>query len=249
MAYPDPIDARLLAILADVGKIAVHQLAAMVGIDPRDAASRLVALSGGGMPLIVGVECDQRALHSILAATRGAQSNYGPPPNVPQHSGPISQPHHNISGGNEVTLRTPRQARANAVGGTQYIMGSAGEQLAIKLVEVVDPADFLFTAAGYQLRAGERAVVVHTEMTNQGPVPFAAIPDTYLVLVTENGDVISKAPSSLSSRPPYHAGITPGVTTGGHTVYLLPESVTITGIRWSEGPGAYGHSLVWLLDA
>ena len=247
VALPDPVDIRLLTVLAETGRIAVHQLAAMVGIDPREAASRLVALSGNGLPLLVGVECDQRALYAMLAAysSRPQSSKSGPygyPSNAPQPSA-------NADNGDQPTLRTGRQARVNAVGGTQYIMGSAGMQLAVKLVEVVDPADFLFTAAGYRLQPGERAVVVHTELTNQGPAPFTTIPDTNLVLVTDNGQVITKAPAPLSSRPPYRTGVAPGETIGGHTVYVLPETMTITGIRWSEQPNAYGNCLVWLADS
>ena len=39
----DPADIRLLAALADQGKAAVHELAAKVGMDPREVAYRLVA--------------------------------------------------------------------------------------------------------------------------------------------------------------------------------------------------------------
>ena len=85
----------------------------------------------------------------------------------------------------------------------------------------VDPADYLFTAAGYRLQEGERSVVVHTELTNRGQVPFQTLPDLYLVLVTPDGETISKAPVSLSSRPPHRIGVAPGETAGGHTVYQV----------------------------
>ena len=58
VAVTDPVDIRLLAALADLGKTAVHELAAKVGMDPREVAYRLVALSGSGLPLLVGVESD-----------------------------------------------------------------------------------------------------------------------------------------------------------------------------------------------
>ena len=51
----DPVDARLLAALAELGKAAVHELAAKVGMDPREVAYRLVALSGSGLPLLVAL--------------------------------------------------------------------------------------------------------------------------------------------------------------------------------------------------
>src|SRR5206468_12304268 len=117
-----------------------------------------------------------------------------------------------------------------------------------KLIEVVDPADFLFTAAGYRLADGERSVVVHTELTNRGNTPFAALPDQFLVLLTEDGEAINKAPVSLSSRPPHRIGVGPGETAGGHTVYVLPDSTDITSVRWSPRPDDPAHSLTWQIE-
>ncbi len=125
--------------------------------------------------------------------------------------------------------------------------GLEGERLSILLVEVVDPADFLFTAAGYRLQEGERAVVVHTELTNRGSVPFSSLPDLYLVLLTPDGRTVSKAPVSLSSRPPHRIGVQPGETAGGHTVYVLPEDLQISAVRWSPRPDADQHSLTWTI--
>ncbi|WP_040924460.1 AsnC family transcriptional regulator, partial [Saccharomonospora iraqiensis] len=81
MSVTDPVDARLLAALAEAGKVAVHELAATVGMDPRDVASRLVDLSSRGLPLLVGVESDPAGLRSALARTPGAPP--GPAPNAP----------------------------------------------------------------------------------------------------------------------------------------------------------------------
>lgn len=89
MPVTDPVDARLLAALAESGKIAVHELAARVGIDPREAAYRLVALSGGGLPLLVGVECDPNGVRAALAGAWPAQPAPGqPPPNGPTEPRP-----------------------------------------------------------------------------------------------------------------------------------------------------------------
>lgn len=97
VALTDPVDARLLAALAEVGRVAVHELAARVGMDPREAAYRLVGLSGAGLPLLVGVESDPRALRAALAGAAGPyrpqqpsappapSQQYRPPP----PSGPI----------------------------------------------------------------------------------------------------------------------------------------------------------------
>ena len=58
MVAPDPVDIRLLSLVAESGRAAVHDIAARVGMDPREVAARLTALSATGLPLIVGVECD-----------------------------------------------------------------------------------------------------------------------------------------------------------------------------------------------
>ena len=134
------------------------------------------------------------------------------------------------------------------IGETLRTEGLEGEHIAINLIEVVDPADFLFTAAGYRLRDGERAVVVHTEMTNLGTAPYQTLPDLYLVLVGTDGSTVSKAPVSLSSRPPHRIGVAPGDTAGGHTVYVLPEDTQITAVRWSARPDEDRNSLTWTVD-
>ncbi|GLZ42143.1 hypothetical protein Acsp05_57670 [Actinokineospora sp. NBRC 105648] len=139
-------------------------------------------------------------------------------------------------------------SRQGKVGATLETSGLEGERLAIQLVEVVDPADYLFTAAGYRLQPGERSIVVHTELTNRGSVPFATLPDLYLVLVTPDNQPISKAPVSLSSRPPHRIGVQPGETAGGHTVYVVPEDTVITKVSWSPRPDEESLTLTWTVD-
>src|SRR5262245_25768415 len=60
-----------------MGRAAVHEVAARVGMDPREVASRLVALSATGLPLLVGVECDPVRLRQ--AAMAAAAPQYGMP--------------------------------------------------------------------------------------------------------------------------------------------------------------------------
>lgn len=344
VAAPDPVDIRLLSLVAELGKAAVHDIAARMGMDPREVASRLVALSATGLPLIVGVECDPHGLRSAIAGagawlnyaaqggssgpqgvpsgaypvtsgpypaqqqqrpypaapmpvpqqggpsgpipmgrppapqqqgTRSAPfpapdpiSTWGPPQSsswargdqptrpvwtappaqatAPGHSGPhqVAGPGH--SGPHQVV--EPAGQHQGRVGETLHTDALDGEQVAIQLVEVVDPADFLFTAAGYRLREGERAVVVHTELTNRGSAPLATLPDLYLVLVAKDGQTVSKAPVSLSSRPPHRIGLRPGETAGGHTVYVLPEATEITSVRWSSRPDDEQHALTWAVE-
>jgi hypothetical protein len=310
------VDIRLLSLVAESGKAAVHDIAARMGMDPREVAARLVALSGTGLPLIVGVECDPNGLRTAIAGAGPwlnyaaqhqpvpapgpyPQRAYGPPsspyaapPGPP--SGPHAVPPGPSSGPHAVPARPPvlapprpgvpfpapgadpvstwgppqssswargdqptrpatwtpppspaPQQQRGRVGETLRGETAEGEPLAIQLVEVVDPADFLFTAAGYRLRPGERAVVVHTELTNHGSAPLGTLPDLYLVLVAKDGQTVGKAPVSLSSRPPHQIGLRPGDTAGGHTVYVLPEATEITSIRWSARPDDDRTSLTW----
>ncbi|MEV4316416.1 AsnC family protein [Actinocrispum sp. NPDC049592] len=329
MVAPDPVDIRLLSLIAEVGRAAVHEVAARLGMDPREVASRLVALSANGLPLIVGVECDPNGIRAALAAVPQAppppppappsgpyhvpSGQYPPPPTPPSGPYPVAppsgpyqmppqqqayrpappppshpfpaqpqpQPHQpqplpppdpvlstwgppqsaswargdqpphrgaaaaTTAAGNAVK---PTPIRTGKVGGTLETEGLEGEHLSIQLVEVVDPADFLFTAAGYRLQPGERSVVVHTEMVNKGGHPFNSLPDLYLVLVAKDGQTITKAPVSLSSRPPHRIGVAPGETAGGHTVYVLPENQELTAVRWSPRPDDTTRTLTWTVE-
>ena len=343
MVSTDPVDARLLGVVAEMGRAAVHEVAARMGMDPREVASRLVALSATGLPLLVGVECDPGRLRAAAAAATYQNAGppatpYGYPPQqfqppsgpvpmpFPGHSGPVppmpqgpSGPHSVPSGPYSVpqqgppplppgpppgypvrtgppsapvpaqtgppsapfpvaapdrpmsmwgppqtaswargdqppqdvtqpTVRTESDKRQGTVGTVLMTEGLEGEKLAIQLVEVVDPADYLFTAAGYRLQEGERSVVVHTELTNRGAVAFQSLPDLYLVLVTPDGKTISKAPVSLSSRPPHRIGVPPGETAGGHTVYVVPEQTEVTSVRWSPRPDEETRALNWTVE-
>ncbi|WP_086862176.1 AsnC family protein, partial [Amycolatopsis lexingtonensis] len=140
---------------------------------------------------------------------------------------------------------TGKRGRLGEVMETQ---GLEGEQLSVQLLEVQDPADYLFSAAGYRLEDGERAVVVHTEITNRGSIPFASLPDNYLELLTADGTAIGKAPVSLTSRPPHKIGVKPGETLGGHTVYVLPDATRVVSVRWSPRPEPDERTLTWSIE-
>src|SRR5215217_2773081 len=205
MAVSDPPDMRLLSALADAGKIAVHELAAKIGMDPREAAYRLVTLSGQGLPLLVGVESDVQGLRSALLGVDlprspqpGVHANTpspphgvprppgvftgGPPAAMPQRAPVAPDPAMSTWGPPQTAswvrgdqLEQERQPSAplvspapqkGRVGEKLATRGLEGEQLTIQLLEVQDPANFLFAAAGYRLEQGERAIVVHTEVSN-----------------------------------------------------------------------------------
>ncbi|WP_192782377.1 AsnC family transcriptional regulator [Amycolatopsis lexingtonensis] len=343
MAVTDPVDTRLLAALAELGKTAVHELAAKVGMDPREVAYRLVALSGSGLPLLVGVESDPQGLRAAIAgappswANRPPQQYPAPPPSqpVPQQppapgpgpgpgpynvqgapSGPYnvqgapSGPYnvqgapsgpYNVQGApsgpynvqgtpsgqypgppprppqpprpftpppvpldpavstwglpqtaswarGDEPVKPAGTGKRGRLGEVMETQGLEGEQLSVQLLEVQDPADYLFSAAGYRLEDGERAVVVHTEITNRGSIPFASLPDNYLELLTADGTAIGKAPVSLTSRPPHKIGVKPGETLGGHTVYVLPDATRVVSVRWSPRPEPDERTLTWSIE-
>jgi hypothetical protein len=337
---PDPVDIRLLSLVAESGRAAVHDIAARIGMDPREVAARLTALSATGLPLIVGVECDPNGLRAAIAgagpwlnyAAQGGSSGphrmpagpypQAPPPMPPGYppqmpagpsgpfpaqvgpsgpypvpaaqsgpypvptaqsgpypapvpfpapggpSGPYPAPAVPPRPADPVGTWGPPQSSSWARGDQpaatwtppptpptpqhgkvgETLRSDGAEQVTIQLVEVVDPADFLFTAAGYRLRPGERSVVVHTELTNRGSVPLGTLPDLYLVLVAKDGQTVGKAPVSLSSRPPHRMGLRPGETAGGHTVYVLPEHTEITSVRWTSRPDDDLHALTWAVQ-
>ncbi|GAB2756884.1 hypothetical protein GCM10027174_36190 [Salinifilum aidingensis] len=336
MAGPDPVDVRLLSALADAGDTTVPELAGHLGMDVRDVAARLAALSTTGLPLTVQVDCDQRGLRNAVAqaqAFTAAPPGPGMPPNAPQPpaappgsasggypapppgalppqhpsggypvppappspSGPHSSPHpsgpqpsrpqpsgpqqtggappdpmhtwgppagsaawargdHSPSGprggGNTVDplaaerTRPAMNPQRGKIGSTLEVAGPGGE-LAIQLVEVVDPADYFFSAAGHELGEGERAVVVHTELTNRSPVTYQQVPDEHLVLVAEDGTTLGKSGTTLTSRPPHSAPVQPGATAGGHTVYVVPEPTRLVAVRWSPTAEETWWSLTW----
>src|SRR5689334_9684967 len=86
-------------MLAEMGRAAVHELAARVGMDPREVASRLVALSGSGLPLLVGVECDPNGIRNALMAAQSmnqggwpqGQQGYPQPQQFPNAMQPMQQ--------------------------------------------------------------------------------------------------------------------------------------------------------------
>ncbi|MFC3448897.1 AsnC family protein [Amycolatopsis speibonae] len=333
MAVTDPVDIRLLAALADLGKAAVHELAAKVGMDPREVAYRLVALSGSGLPLLVGVESDPNGLRAAIAGSPPSwaqQPQQAPQPQQPpqpqrqpgQGSGPYNvqgtpsgpynvqgtpsgpynvhgTPSGRYPGPPSAPVRQPMappqqrppappqqqfappmapadpvmstwgvpqtaswargdeqqpaprpvpEGKKGKTGDVMETQGLEGEQLTVQLLEVQDPADYLFSAAGYSLEAGERSVVVHTEITNRGNIPFVSLPDNYLELLSADGKPITKAPVSLTSRPPHKIGVRPGETLGGHTVYVLPDATRVVAVRWSPRPEPDERTLTWSID-
>ena len=266
MNVADPTDLRLAAALGDLGRATVLQIAARAGVNPEEAAVRLLRMGAAGLPLVVGVEGDRAGLQGWA---RAQQAPPVPPPSPPvwteppsppappewtPPSGPPlgwgvpqsgawvrqpqpSQPSPGTAGVGTAGVGTAGVGTTAVVGDTLCTVSPSGEQLNITLVDVVDTADALIAAAGHPLAPGTRAAVVHTDVT-AGPLGYQAIPDACLTVVLADGTEVGKSGIMLSSRPPFRSGVAPGDTVGGHTVFELDAHASIVGVRWRNVPGA-----------
>ncbi|RJQ72221.1 AsnC family protein [Pseudonocardiaceae bacterium YIM PH 21723] len=237
------MDVRLLSTLAEAGRASIVDVALRAGVDPREAAARLTALGGqGGMglPLLVGVECDPQGIRAaVTQLAPPAIQQAPPPPPPPPAAAPIQHP--------VPRYTAPPPAPRASRGKVGQKLGT--DTLSVHLVEVMDPADFLFTAAGHTLTEGQRAIIVHTEITNHGAETFTVLPDRYLVLITDDGQVIGKSDATMNSRPAHRAGVAPGETVGGHTIFLLPEPARLTAVRWDDDADPDNGALHWEIPA
>lgn len=70
---PDETDLRLVAALADLSRATAADLAAYAGVPLVEAVARLARLQGTGLPMVLGVEGDQRRLRAWVAQRRAAR--------------------------------------------------------------------------------------------------------------------------------------------------------------------------------
>lgn len=256
VSAPDPADLRLVAALAEAGRTTVLDLAGRAGMSPVEAADRLLRLGASGLRLVVGAEGDQAALRSWLAV----QAPPVPVGQVPVRSGwsspapvgaaapapPTPAPGWGVPPSAGWTRPPPSGAPSppGSVGDRLDGSGPGGERVGVTVVEVIDTADALFRAAGHTLRPGTRAAVVHTEVA-AGSSGYPTVPDTGLVLVLDDGRLVTRSAATMSSRAPFRGGVPPNTTDGGHTVFELDAQATIRAVRWRAAPGA--PALEWLV--
>jgi hypothetical protein len=128
---------------------------------------------------------------------------------------------------------------------TLPVYGPSGEQLAVTVLEVLDPADSVLTGAGFRMEPGQRAVLVHSSVANNGQVPYYPVGDLYLVLETTSRQLLGRAAIAVGSHPAFPVGVVPGQTTHGWSVFLIPSEVGLAGIKWCIRPDLPQTILSW----
>ena len=123
--------------------------------------------------------------------------------------------------------------------------GPGGEQLAVTILDVLDPGDAVLTGAGYRMEPGQRAVLVNSSVANNGQVPYYPVGDLYLVLETPTRQLLGRAAIAVGSHPAYPVGVMPGQTARGWSVFLIPTDTVLAGIKWCIRPDLPQTILGW----
>lgn len=120
--------------------------------------------------------------------------------------------------------------------------------VAVRVLWVRDPADELFTAEGIGVPAGQRSLVVASELTNLAAQDFLAPSDVGLVLVDGDGDRHGRAVATLTAYPRFrHGPVASGESVSGHTYFVLPRAATLHQIEWTAAGSDEEPVLTWLL--
>ena len=120
------------------------------------------------------------------------------------------------------------------------------EKVAVKVVEIIDPADAQMAAEKYQTDPEKRFVIVKSEFTNLGPMEYKTSPDLYLVLVDDRGQDTRKVIAILKSCPGYtYDPIAPNATVSGCTIFQLGKTTPIISVQWSPRPDLKDKTLTW----
>lgn len=120
--------------------------------------------------------------------------------------------------------------------GAQSVAGPSGEQLRVAILQVVDPANELVTAAGIQVPLGHRAVLIHSTVANDGPAYYPATGDTNLVVETADRTLLGQSGMSLPDHRRFGNGLPPHEVADGWTLFFVPQIATLTGIKWCIRP-------------
>lgn len=120
------------------------------------------------------------------------------------------------------------------------------ERVAVRVTEIVDPANSTLTAERYKVEPNQRAVIVKSEFTNLGPNPYKTTPDLYLVVVDDRGQPLRKSIAVLRACPSFPSTpVPPGGTVTGCTVYQLAQATPVASVQWSPRPDLTDRTLTW----
>lgn len=139
------------------------------------------------------------------------------------------------------------QSLAPAPWAVHQIAGPAGEQLAITILQVTDPAPGPIEIGGAPLAPGYRAVLVRSRLANTGQVPYPAGADANLVLETDQRVLIGRAGPPPAGHPGFAPGVAPGETAEGWSLFAVPESTVLAGIKWCIRPDFPATIVGWPL--
>jgi len=127
----------------------------------------------------------------------------------------------------------------------------SGVWVAVRVLWVSDPADEFFAAEGIGVPAGQRSVIVASELVNLAEEDFLAPPDLGLVLVDGDGDRHGRAMATLTAYPRFrHGPVGSDESDGsvsGHTYFVLPRAATLRHVEWTASGADDEPVLTWLL--
>ena len=160
----------------------------------------------------------------------------------------------------ETTTTAAAAASAGAAGAAPGHDGKVGDKLvtagfqdnmemmAIKVTEVIDPADAIMTAAHYKTDADKRFVIIKSEFTNLGPKPYetGSEPDIGFVLVDDRNQEYPHSIAIVDSCPGYpHAPLATNASASGCTFFELAKATPLVAVRWAPREDFKDRTLTW----
>lgn len=161
----------------------------------------------------------------------------------PDTGAPVSAPVPPPAPAPEAPAAAPPAAAPTWIPGS--VVGPAGEQLTVSIVEMIDAADGILAAAGAPPPPGYRAVLVHSRVANTGQVPFPIPGDLNLVLEDSQRMLLGRTAVALPSHPPFAPDVPAHHTVDGWSVFFVPAATTLAGIKWCIRPDLVESILSW----
>jgi hypothetical protein len=143
---------------------------------------------------------------------------------------------------------TAVEGTEGAVGDTLTHTTDEGEEMQYAVLEVVDPATDVVSAANYEVREGQRFVFVRARFTwVAGDYANAFIyPGINDAVVDDRGAEIPHVIAVVDECQPFEdEELQPGQTIEGCFIYEVAEAAPLTAFRWYPVPGA--EPLSWTI--